>query len=272
MSWTVGPLTLESRVLLGTSGFPTRAALLDAIAASGSQLVTVSLRRVAPTAGGPSLYASLTQAGLHLLPNTAGCLTAEDAVRTAHLGREALETPFIKLEVIADDETLLPDGEQLLLAAERLVRDGFVVLPYTNTDLVLARKLADVGCAAVMPLAAPIGTGLGIRDPHALALIRRYVEVPVIVDAGLGTASHVTYAMELGADAVLLNTAIARAADPVGMARAVGLAAQAGRAAYEARPMPPRFLGGASSPTDGVPFRGDLGTPSLASLGVNEPG
>lgn len=183
-AWSIGPLTLRSRVLLGTAMYPTREVMLAAIAASGAELVTVSLRRVSAGNHSGSLYAALAERALNVLPNTAGCLTAEDAIRTAHLGREALDTPLIKLEVVADDETLLPDGEQLLVAAERLVRDGFVVLPYTNDDVVLARKLQDVGCAAVMPLAAPIGTGLGIRDPHALQLIRRYVQVPVIIDAG----------------------------------------------------------------------------------------
>lgn len=253
--WSVGPYTLRSRVFLGTAAYPDRATLLAALDAAEVEVVTVSLRRVKPTAHEGDLYADLAARGLTILPNTAGCLTAEDAVRTAHLAREALDTPLIKLEVIADDETLLPDGDQLLEAAERLVMDGFVVLPYTNTDVVLARKLADVGCAAVMPLAAPIGTGLGIRDPHALQLIRHYVDVPVIVDAGLGTASHVTRALELGADAVLLNTAVARAARPVSMARAVAAAALAGREAFRGGPIPPRFLGRASSPMEGIPWR-----------------
>jgi thiazole synthase len=254
-AWSIGGLELTSRVLLGTAMYANRDEMLACIQASGSALVTVSLRRVTPGQHDGNLYNVLRAAGLHLLPNTAGCLTARDAIRTAHLGREALGTRLIKLEVVADDETLLPDGEQLLEAAEHLVRDGFVVLPYTNDDVVLARKLQDVGCAAVMPLAAPIGTGLGIRDPHALALIRRYIHVPVIIDAGLGTASHVTRAFELGADAVLLNTAVAKASDPRRMAEAVRWAAAAGRAAYLAQPMPPRFLGGPSSPTEGVPWR-----------------
>lgn len=250
----LGPLSLRSRVLLGTSMYPSREVLLDALTASGTELVTVSLRRVSVGNHGENLYATLRERGYHILPNTAGCHTAIDAVRTAHLAREALDTPLLKLEVIADDETLLPDGEQLLEAAERLVREGFVVLPYTNTDVVLARKLADVGCAAVMPLAAPIGTGLGIRDPHAISLIRRYVQLPIIVDAGLGTASHVARAFELGCDGVLLNTAVARAHDPVRMARAVGAAAQAGRDAFLAGVIPERFLGSASSPSEGTPW------------------
>lgn len=254
-TWRVGELTMTSRVLLGTAGYPTREVLRAAIAASGTELVTVSLRRVSATTAAGSLYADLAAAGVSVLPNTAGCLTARDAVKTAWLGREALDTPLVKLEVIADDETLLPDGDELLTAASELVRAGFVVLPYTNDDVVLARKLADVGCAAVMPLAAPIGTGLGVQNPHALALIRRYVSVPMIVDAGLGTAWHVAQAMELGADAVLLNTAVSKADDPVRMARAIGLAATAGYEAARAGPMAQRFLGRASSPTEGVPWR-----------------
>lgn len=253
-TWTLGPLKLSSRVLLGTARYPTRQVLLDALGASGTRMVTVSLRRVRPGTPGDDLYVALAEAGYHLLPNTAGCHTADDAVRTAELAREALDTPFIKVEVTADHETLLPDGEQLLDACERLVRQGFVVLPYTNDDPVLARKLEQIGCAAVMPLAAPIGTGLGIRNPHNLELIRRSVRVPLIVDAGLGTASDVAQAFELGMDAVLLNTAVARADDPVRMARAVGLAARAGREAFLAGRVPIKRYAEASSPTQGVPW------------------
>jgi thiazole synthase len=254
-AWTLGGLRLTSRVLLGSAMYKSRDELAACVRASGTQLVTVSLRRVQPGAHAGNLYATLRELGVSILPNTAGCLTARDAVRTAQLGREALGTSLVKLEVVADDETLLPDGEQLLEAAEALVRDGFQVLPYTNDDVVLARKLVDVGCAAVMPLAAPIGTGLGIRDPHALQLIRRYCAVPILVDAGLGTAWHVTRAMELGVDGVLLNTAVAKAADPVRMARAVRAACEAGRDAFLAGPMPARFLGGPSSPMEGIPWR-----------------
>lgn len=253
--WCVGALTLTSRVLLGTAGYPSRDVLRDAIRASGTELVTVSLRRVSAANRDASLYDDLQALGVAVLPNTAGCLTARDAVRTAQLGREALETSLVKLEVIADDETLLPDGEELLDAAGQLVRDGFVVMAYTNDDVVLARKLQDVGVAAVMPLAAPIGTGLGVNNPHALAMIRHYLTVPMVVDAGLGTAWHVARAMELGADAVLLNTAVAGADDPVRMARAVGLAASAGFEAARAGRVPQRFMARASSPTDGVPWR-----------------
>ena len=254
-TWSLGELTLQSRVLLGTARYPNRQTLLDALDASTTQLVTVSLRRVAVDATQENLYEALRGRGMHLLPNTAGCFTADDAIRTAQLAREALGTPLIKVEVIADHETLLPDGEQLLLACEELVKDGFVVLPYTNDDPVLARKLEQVGCAAVMPLAAPIGTGLGIRNPHNLELIRQSVRAPLIVDAGLGTASDVAQAFELGMDGVLLNTAVARADDPVRMARAVGLAAQAGREAFLAGRVPPKRYAEASSPTQGVPWR-----------------
>jgi thiazole synthase len=251
----LGHLTLTSRVLLGTAMYRSRDELAACIRASQTQLVTVSLRRVPAGDMASSLYGTLAELGVDVLPNTAGCLTAADAIRTAWLGREALNTTLVKLEVVADDETLLPDGPQLLEAAEQLVRDGFDVLPYTNDDVVLARRLEDLGCAAVMPLAAPIGTGLGIRDPHAIQLIRHYCKVPIIIDAGLGTASHVARAFELGADAVLLNTAVAHAADPVRMARSVAAAALAGREAWLARPMAPRFLGGPSSPTEGIPWR-----------------
>ncbi|MFK7927866.1 MAG: thiazole synthase [Myxococcota bacterium] len=253
--WSIGPLTLDSRVLLGTARYPNRQTLLDALEASTTKFVTVSLRRVSVDAQEENLYQALVDRGYALLPNTAGCFTADDAVRTAQLAREALGTSFIKVEVIADHETLLPDGEQLLLACETLVNDGFHVLPYTNDDPVLARKLEQVGCAAVMPLAAPIGTGLGIRNPHNLELIRQHVRVPLIVDAGLGTASDVALAMELGMDGVLLNTAVARADDPVQMAKAIGLAAQAGRHAFLAGRVPKKRYAEASSPTQGVPWR-----------------
>lgn len=254
-TWSIGDLTLSSRVLLGTARYPNRQVLLDALEASTTQLVTVSLRRVSVDATEGNLYQDLVDRGYHLLPNTAGCFTAEDAIRTAHLAREALGTPLIKVEVVADHETLLPDGEQLLDACERLAKDGFVVLPYTNDDPVLARKLEQVGCAAVMPLAAPIGTGLGIRNPHNLELIRQSVRVPLIVDAGLGTASDVALAFELGMDGVLLNTAVARADDPVRMARAIGQGAAAGRNAFLAGRVPAKRYAEASSPTQGVPWR-----------------
>jgi thiazole synthase len=226
--------------------------LADALDASESEIATVSLRRVAlATEPGDGIFALLAERGLHVLPNTAGCFTAREAELTAELGREALGTSLVKLEVIADDETLLPDTDELRKAAAALVKRGFAVLPYTSDDPVTARKLEDLGCAAVMPLAAPIGTGLGIRNPHNLELLRRAVSIPVIVDAGVGTASDAAIAMELGCDAVLVNTAVARADDPVRMARALALAAAAGRHAQRAGRMPRRFLAAASSPVAG---------------------
>ncbi len=239
---TIGKLTLRSRVLLGTARYPSLDVMLDAIAAAGSDMVTVALRRVGPAdAGGENLYDLLAARGVAVLPNTAGCHTAREAVLTAELAREALATDRIKLEVIGDDDTLLPDAEELLAAARQLVRAGFTVLPYTTDDVVLAQKLQDAGCAAVMPFAAPIGTGLGIRDPLRLQMIRARVTVPVIVDAGLGTASDVAIAFELGCDGVLLNTAVARARDPVRMARAIRAAAEAGREAFLAGRPPPQY-------------------------------
>jgi len=250
-SWQLGGVELKSRLLLGTARYPSRQALFDALAAAGAEVVTVALRRVGPEAAGENLYAALAERGLRVLPNTAGCFTELDAVLTAQLAREALETNWIKLEVVADDETLLPDVEGLLAAARELVRAGFTVLPYTNDDPVTAAKLEDLGCAAVMPLGAPIGSGLGICNPRAIELIRRRARVPVIVDAGLGTASDVALALELGCDAVLVNTAVARARDPVRMAGALAGAAAAGRAAHLAGRIPRRAGAEASSPLVG---------------------
>lgn len=250
--WSIGGVSLESRVLLGTARYPSRQALNDALAIAQTEVVTVALRRVGVDGGGaPTLYDELRAAGYRLLPNTAGCFTAEDAVLTAELAREALETDWIKLEVIADDRTLLPDVVALLEATRRLVERGFTVLPYTNDDPVVALKLEDLGAAAVMPLGAPIGSGLGIRNPHNIELIRERARVPVIVDAGVGTASDVAVALELGCDAVLLNTAVARAREPVRMARAVALAARAGRDAYLAGRIPRKRYAEASSPESG---------------------
>jgi thiazole synthase len=248
--WELAGLSLGSRLLLGTARYSSRQVLLDALAASGTELVTVAVRRVGLGAG-ENLYDALRAKGLHLLPNTAGCFTARDAVMTAELGREALGTDLVKLEVIADEDTLLPDAEGLLAAARELVGKGFRVLPYTNDDPVLAKRLEDLGCAAVMPLGAPIGSGLGIRNPHNIELIRSRARVPVVVDAGVGTASDVAIAFELGADAVLLNTAVARAQDPVRMARAMRHAALAGRDAWLAGRMPRKFYAEASSPWEG---------------------
>lgn len=225
--------------------------MLDALAASGTEYVTVAVRRVGLQSDGSDLYAALRERGFEILPNTAGCYSARDAVLTAELAREALETDLIKLEVIADDDTLLPDTVALLEAARELVARGFRVLPYTNDDPVTAGRLADAGCPAVMPLGAPIGSGLGIRNPHNIQLIRQRVDVPVIVDAGVGTASDVALAFELGCDAVLLNTAVARAREPVLMATAMRDAACAGRAAFRAGRIPRKFLAEASSPVEG---------------------
>jgi thiazole synthase len=250
-SWELAGLRLASRLLLGTARYPSRQVLLDALAASGTELVTVAVRRVGVGADADSLYEALRARGLHLLPNTAGCFTVRDAVLTAELAREALGTDLVKLEVIADEDTLLPDVEGLLAAARELVGKGFRVLPYTSDDPVAARKLEDVGCAAVMPLGAPIGSGLGIRNPHNIELIKTRARVPVVVDAGVGTASDVAIAFELGCDAVLLNTAVARAQDPVRMARAMRHAALAGRDAYLAGRMPRKFYAEASSPWEG---------------------
>jgi thiazole synthase len=244
--------TLRSRLLLGTGGFPSLAILAEAIAASDSELVTVALRRVDPGARG-SLIDVLANAGVELLPNTAGCFTARDAVLTARLAREAFQTNWIKLEVIGDEDTLLPDAPELLRAAEELVDEGFVVLPYTTDDPVLARRLADVGCAAVMPLGSPIGSGMGIRNAYNIALIREAVTVPVVLDAGVGTASDAALAMELGCDAVMAASAISRAQDPVRMAAAMRAAVEAGRLARGAGRIPRRLYATASTPDEGLP-------------------
>jgi thiazole synthase len=249
---TIAGRTMRSRLLLGTGGFPSLELLAAAIAAAGSELVTVALRRIDPGARG-SLVDVLSEAGVELLPNTAGCYTARDAVLTAKLAREAFETDWVKLEVIGDEDTLLPDAPELLRAAEQLVDEGFVVLPYTSDDPVLARRLQDVGCAAVMPLGSPIGSGMGIRNPYNIALIREAVEVPVVLDAGVGTASDAALAMELGCDAVMAASAISRAQDPVRMARAMRAAVQAGRLARGAGRIPRRLYATASTPDEGLP-------------------
>lgn len=246
----------KSRLMLGTACYPSTETLLEALRASGTEVATVALRRVRPEPGQrENLYELLRERGLHLLPNTAGCYTAEEAVMTAHLAREALDTPWIKLEVIADQETLLPDAEELLVAARRLVDEGFIVLPYTNDDPITARKLEDIGCAAVMPLASPIGSGLGVRNPHNLLLIKENSQIPVIVDAGVGTASDVAVVFELGCDGVLLNSAVARARRPIQMARAIRAGAEAGRAAFLAGRMPRKFHAESASPLEGMPWR-----------------
>ncbi|MDX6661359.1 MAG: thiazole synthase [Solirubrobacteraceae bacterium] len=242
----------RSRLILGTGGFPRLEALADAIRASGTELVTVALRRIEPGQRG-SIVDVIDEAGVRLLPNTAGCYTARDAVATARLAREAFETDWIKLEVIGDERTLLPDAPELLRAVEELVADGFVVLPYTNDDPVLGRRLQDAGCAAVMPLGSPIGSGMGIRNPYNLSILRERVSVPLVLDAGVGTASDAALAMELGCDAVLCASAISRAQDPVAMARAIRGAVEAGRLARAAGRIPRRLYAEASTPDEGLP-------------------
>lgn len=248
--------SFSSRLLLGTSRYPSPAVLHAAIRAAGAQILTVSVRRLSLDRGDQTFLSQLMAlpefAQLSLLPNTAGCYTAHDAVLTAQLAREALGTNWIKVEVIGDEQTLLPDPVETLAACQTLVAEGFAVLPYCSDDAILCRRLADLGCAAVMPLAAPIGSGLGIRNPHALELIRAAVRIPVIVDAGIGTASDAALALELGCDAVLLNTAVAEAADPVTMAGAMRRAVEAGRMAHRAGRIPRLAGAQASSPTEGL--------------------
>jgi thiazole synthase len=250
--FVLGGETFGSRLILGTGGAANLHALQGAIRACGTEIVTVALRRVDTAAtmhGG--LLDTLDQCGVRLLPNTAGCYTATEAVKVARLAREAFDTSWVKLEVIGDDRTLLPDGVELLRAAERLVSDGFTVLPYTTDDPVLARRLAEAGCAAVMPAGAPIGSGLGIGNPHHIRLIRQVVDVPVILDAGIGTASDAALAMELGCDAVLLASAVTRAADPIRMAAAMRHAVEGGWLAARAGRIPRRFHALASTPDEG---------------------
>jgi thiazole synthase len=242
----------RSRLIIGTGGFRNLEVLAEAVAASGAEMATLALRRVDPDARG-SIVDVLRDAGCFLLPNTAGCFTARDAVITARLARDAFETDWVKLEVIGDDRTLLPDPSELLEAAETLVADGFVVLPYTNDDPVLARRLEDAGCAAVMPLGSPIGSGMGIRNPYNLRLIVEQAQVPVILDAGIGTPSDATIAMEMGCDGILLASAVSRAEHPATMARAMRLAVEAGRLGHAAGRIPRRLYGEASTPTEGVP-------------------
>jgi thiazole synthase len=242
--------TFSSRLIMGTGGTPSLDILEQALLASGTELTTVAMRRVDPAAHG-SVLDVLRRHGIRLLPNTAGCFTAGEALLTARLAREAVGTDWVKLEVIADERTLLPDPVELLDAAERLVDDGFVVLPYTNDDPVLARRLEQVGCAAVMPLGSPIGSGLGIRNPHNISLIVEQATVPVVLDAGIGTASDAALAMELGCDAVLLASAVTRAQSPVLMAEAMRKAVESGRLARRAGRIPVRRFAEASSPVEG---------------------
>ncbi|QWF81589.1 thiazole synthase [Amycolatopsis sp. CA-230715] len=243
----IGGHKLASRLIIGTGGAANLSVLERALVASGTELTTVAMRR-ADVEGGSGVLDLVRRLGIRLLPNTAGCRSAAEAVLTAQLAREALETDLIKLEVHADERTLLPDPVETLDAAERLAADGFTVLVYTNDDPVLALRLEEAGCAAVMPLGAPIGTGLGIRNPHNIELIVSRAGVPVVLDAGIGTASDATLAMELGCDAVLLSTAVTRAQDPERMAYAMRSAVIAGRLARASGRVPQRFWAHASSP------------------------
>jgi thiazole synthase len=255
---TADPLVIagksfQSRLIVGTGKYPSHRVMADAHAASGTEMVTVAVRRVNFTdRTTESLLDYIDQSRLFILPNTAGCYTADDAIRTARLGREVGLSNWVKLEVIGDERTLFPDNVALLEATRVLVREGFVVLPYTNDDPVICRKLEDAGAAAVMPLGAPIGSGLGIQNANNIRIIREQATVPVIVDAGVGTASDAAIAMELGADGVLMNTAIALAGDPVAMAAAMKLAVEAGRLACRAGRIPRRPYGSASSPLEGI--------------------
>src|SRR5512137_1243423 len=242
----------RSRLIVGTGKYKDNEQTREALDRSGAEIVTVALRRVELDRSKPSLLDAVDLKRYTLLPNTAGCYTAEEAIRTCRLARELFGGTLVKLEVIGDQKTLFPDNEQTLEAAKILVKEGFVVLPYTNDDPIMAQKLEAIGCAAVMPLAAPIGSGLGIRNPYNLRIILETVKVPVIVDAGVGTASDVAIAMELGCDGVLLNTAIAGARDPIRMARAMRLAVEAGRLAYESGRIPRKLYATASSPLEGL--------------------
>jgi thiazole synthase len=251
-TWELGGRRWSSRLIAGTGGFRSLEQMEEALAASGAEIVTVALRRIDPAAKG-SVLDVLDRLGLVALPNTAGCFTARDAVRTAHLAREAFETEWIKLEVIGDDRTLYPDAVELLDAAETLVGEGFTVLPYTNDDPILARRLEEAGCAAVMPLGSPIGSGAGIRNPYNIAIVVEQAMVPVVLDAGIGTASDAALAMELGCDAVMAASSIFGAADPAAMARALRGAVDAGHAARHAGRIPRRTHAEASTPEEGLP-------------------
>jgi thiazole synthase len=249
----IADTTFSSRLLLGTGKYPDFSTMQACHLASGTELVTLALRRVDLKApAGQNILDFIDRSRIKLLPNTAGCYTPEDAILTARLGRELLGTPWVKLEVIGDAKTLFPCAEGTLEAARVLVKEGFVVLPYISDDPVLCKRLQEIGCAAVMPLAAPIGSGLGIRNPTNLQIILEQATTPVLVDAGVGTASDVAIAMELGVDAVLLNTAVAEARDPVKMATAMRLGVEAGRLAFEAGRIPKKLYASASSPILGV--------------------
>lgn len=248
----LGGEELSQRLIMGTGGAASLDALESALVASGAEIATLALRRVDPRSKG-SIVEVLQRVGCRVLPNTAGCYTARDAVLTARLARDAFETDWIKLEVIGDDRTLLPDAPELLTAAETLVDEGFTVLPYTNDDPVLAARLEELGCAAVMPLGSPIGSGMGIRNPYNLRIIAERARVPVILDAGIGTASDAALAMELGCAAVLIASAVTRARRPAAMAEAMRKAVEAGRLAHLAGRIPRRLYAEASTPEEGVP-------------------
>jgi thiazole synthase len=250
--WELGGRAWTSRLIAGTGGFRSLEQMERALEASGAEIVTLALRRIDPDAKG-SVLDVVERLGLAVLPNTAGCYTARDAVRTAQLAREAFETDWIKLEVIGDDRTLFPDAVELLDAAETLVGEGFTVLPYTNDDPILARRLEEAGCAAVMPLGSPIGSGAGIRNPYNVAIIAERAAVPVVLDAGIGTASDAALAMELGCDAVMAASSIFGAEDPVAMATALRLGVEAGHAARTAGRIPRRTHAEASTPEHGLP-------------------
>src|SRR5438094_8445832 len=251
-TFTIAGKTFSSRLIVGTGKYSSPAVMVQAHEASGAEMITVAVRRVNLDRTKESLLDYIDASKYFLLPNTAGCYSADEAVRTARLGREAGLSNWVKLEVIGDERTLFPDNEQLLEATRQLVREGFVVLPYTTDDPVVCRKLEDAGAAALMPLGAPIGSGLGIQNPNNIRIIKEQARVPVIVDAGVGTASDATFAMELGADGVLLNTAVALAQDPIAMARAMKLGVEAGRLAFLAGRIPRKAYGSASSPLEGV--------------------
>jgi thiazole synthase len=251
-TWELGGREWGSRLIAGTGGFRSLEQMEAALQAAGTEIVTVALRRIDPAAEG-SVLDVIDRLGLFVLPNTAGCYTARDAVRTAKLAREAFATEWIKLEVIGDDRTLYPDAVELVAAAEELVADGFTVLPYTNDDPILARRLEEVGCAAVMPLGSPIGSGAGIRNPYNIAIITERAEVPVILDAGIGTASDAAQALELGCDAILAASAIFGAEDPTGMATALRRGVEAGDLARRAGRIPRRTHAEASTAYEGLP-------------------
>ena len=251
--FTIAGVTFTSRLIIGTGKYPSLEVMRACHEASGAEMVTVAVRRLDLNAPRDQALLSFIDTNrMRLLPNTAGCYTADDAVRTCHLAAELGLSKWVKLEVLGDEKTLYPDVEETVKAARRLVKDGFTVLPYTSDDVITARKLEDAGCAVVMPLAAPIGSGLGIRNPHNLRLIIEAAKVPIIVDAGVGTASDAAIAMELGCDGILMNTAIAAAKEPARMARAMKLAVEAGRDAFLAGRMPMKAYASASSPLTGL--------------------